>query len=136
MELEHRYDRLWERLLQVLDTLGTVDASAPGRIRLAVERHDIEVVMTEQEWDELVGIPYGSFPPAARDVLHAISTAQTQGLGYVVYDTYELHACATPEKPLQAEMEADRQRVEEYRRAHPNAKLRMRAYPPSPDEPS
>ncbi|WP_416952180.1 hypothetical protein ACNKF0_11280 [Nocardioides sp. T5] len=67
MDLEHRYDRLWERLLQVLDTLGTGDASAPGRIRLAVERHDIEIVMTEQERSELVGIRYGSFPPTARE---------------------------------------------------------------------
>ena len=135
MDLEHRYDRLWERLLQVLDTLGTVDASAPGRVRLTVERHDIEIVMTDQEWSELVGMPYGSFPPAARDMLHAISVAQSQGLGYVVYDTYELHACATPEKPVQAEMEDDRRRVEEHLRAHPGAKVQMRAFPPSPDEP-
>jgi hypothetical protein len=61
MDLEHRYDRLWERLLQVLDT---------------------------------------------------------------------------PEKPVQAEMEADRRRVEEYLRAPPGAKVQVRAHPPSQDEPS
>ena len=56
-----RYDRLWERLLTLLGTLGEVDASTPGRPRLVIDTHQIELVMTGREWGDLAGIPYGSF---------------------------------------------------------------------------
>ena len=128
-----RYERLWERLLTLLGTLGEVDATTPGRLHLMVDRHEIEIVMTEEEWHDLVGIPHGSFSGAASEVLHTIQRAQMDDLRYVVYDTYELHPCETPDKPVQAEMEADRLRVEAYLRAHPGAKLEARAYPPDRD---
>ncbi len=132
-----RYERLWERLLTLLGTLGEVDASTPGRLHLTVDRDEIDVVMTQGEWDDLVSIPYGSFVGAAGHVLHMIGRAQMDEVPFLVYDTYELHACATPDKPLQTEMEADRRRVEEHLREHPNAKVEWRAYPPGhQDEPT
>jgi hypothetical protein len=131
-----RYERLWERLLTLLGTLGEVDATTPGRISLTVDRHGIEIVMTEAEWDDLVSIPYGSFAGAAGHLVHMVGRAQMDDAPYLVYDTYELHACATPEKPVQAEMEADQRRVEAYLRAHPDAKVEWRAYPPEPRDES
>ncbi|MCP3423707.1 hypothetical protein [Nocardioides pinisoli] len=125
-----RYERLWERLLTLLGTLGEVDSSTPGRLRLTVDRHDVEIVMTEAEWDELVRIPHGSFAGGALHLLHALSRAQSIDAPFLVYDTYELHASATPRSPLRAEMEADRRRVEEYLRTHPGAKVQWRAFPP------
>ena len=124
-----RYERLWERLLTLLGTLGEVDATASGRLHLTVDRHEIEIVMTEREWDDLVCTPYGSFVGAAAHVLHMVGRAQIARAAYLVYDTYELHACATPEKPVQAEMEAEQQRVEAYLRDHPDAQGEWRAYP-------
>ena len=56
------------------------------------------------------------------------------GLPFLVYDTYELHACATPDKPVQAELEADRRRVEAYLRDHPDAKGEWRASPPGHED--
>jgi hypothetical protein len=131
-----RYERLWERLLTLLGTLGEVDATAPGRLRLTVDRHEIEVVMTEAEWDDLVSIPYGSFDGAAGHLLHMVGRARLDDAPYLVYDTYELHACATPDKPVQAEMEADQRRVDAYLREHPGAKVEWRAYPPGQQDES
>lgn len=125
-----RYERLWERLLTLLGTLGEVDATVPGRLHLTVDRHEIEIVMTEGEWDDLVSIPYGSFAGAAGHLVHMVGRAQTADASFLVYDTYELHACTTPEKPVRAEMEADQRRVEAYLRAHPDAKVEWRAHPP------
>ena len=76
MELAHRYDRMWERLILLLETLGTVDASTPGRLRLHTEDHDIEIVMTEADWDAMAGKVHGSFLIATEAVLHAIKRAQ------------------------------------------------------------
>ena len=135
MRLEHRYDRLWERLLQVLDTLGEVDSSTPGRLRLTVEGHRVEIVMSEREWSDLVRTINGSFVPAAAQVLQAVTRAQMERSHYLVHDMYELHACATPDQPVQAEMEAERLRVEEYLRQHPDARPEWRANRPG-EEPT
>jgi hypothetical protein len=130
------YERLWERLLTLLGTLGEVDATTPGRLRLTVDKHEIEVVMTEGEWEDLVCIPHGSFVGGANHLLSMIGEAQMRSAPYLVYDLYELHAGQTDEKPVQAEMEADRVRVEEYLRERPGARGEWRAYPPSQDQPS
>ena len=130
-----RYERLWERLLTLLGTLGEVDASEPGRIKLQIDGHAVEVVMTEDEWGDLVGIPYGSFLPAGAELLGVLSRARGTDRRYVVYDTYELHLCATPEKPLQAEMEAENRRVREYLASHPDAHVQWTAFRPG-EEPS
>jgi hypothetical protein len=134
MELAHRYDRMWERLLLLLDTLGEVDATTPGRLRLRTEGHDIELVMTERDWQDMAGTVHGSFVSAAEEVLHAIKGAQMDGTPFLVFDTYELHPSATAQNPRQAERDADRQRFEEYRRTHPGARFQARAHSPDPDE--
>jgi hypothetical protein len=128
-----RYERLWERLVTLLGTLGEVDASTAGRLRLTVDRHEIEIVMTEAEWDDLVSIPYGSFSGAATHVLHMVGRAQVEDAPYLVYGTYELQPSATPDSPERAAVEAEQRRVEEYLRAHPDAKVEWRAYPPGHD---
>ena len=86
-----RYERLWERLLTLLGTLGEVDASTPGQLKVRVDRHDIEILMTDDEWNDLVSIPFGSFRGGAGALLQAIGRAQEEDLPYLVYDTYELH---------------------------------------------
>ncbi len=131
-----RYERLWERLLTLLETLGEVDSTSDGHLHLTVERHQIEIVMTERDWGDLVGIPYGSFVGAASHLLHMVGRAQSDALPYLVYDTYELHPSATPEPPMQAELEADRRRVQAFLDAHPGAHVEVRAFSPEGDESS
>jgi hypothetical protein len=123
-----RYERLWERLLTLLGTLGEVDADTRGRLRLTIDRREVEIVMTEAEWDELVTIPYGSFAGAALHLLHAISQAGAVDAPFLVYDTYDLHPCATPE-PEEPELEAERLRLE-ARRAVSDFHVTARAFPP------
>lgn len=125
-----RYERLWERLLTLLGTLGEVDASTPGRVRLQVDRQRVEIVMTESEWRDLVSIPYGSFSGAARHLLHALSAAEAAQAPYLVYYQYELQPSDTTDSPMRLQEEAERRRVEEYLRANPGAKVEWRAYPP------
>ena len=130
-----RYERLWERLLTLLGTLGEVEPREDGRLLLTIDGHRIELVMTESEWDDLVGIPYGSFTGGANHLLHMIGRAQMDGSPYLVYDTYELHASDTSEGPGLAEAEAEAERVRAYRAAHPGAKGEWRAFSPDRDEP-
>ncbi|WP_299928638.1 hypothetical protein [uncultured Nocardioides sp.] len=130
-----RYERLWERLLTLLGTLGDVDVDAdtPGRLRLTIDRREVEIVMTEADWGELVTIPYGSFAGAALHLLHAISQAGAVDAPFLVYDTYDLHPCATPQ-PEEPELEAERLRFE-ARRAVADFQVAVRAYPPG-EEPT
>ena len=125
-----RYERLWERLLTLLGTLGEVDTTTPGRIRLRIDRQRVELVMTERQWDDLVSIFYGSFAGGAQHVLHVLSAAAAAEAPYLVYDRYQLHPSETPESPMRLQEEAERRRVQEYLRAHPGARGQWFAYPP------
>ena len=42
-----RYERLWERLVTMLGTLGEVEEQ-PGRLVLTIDDHRLDVVMTER----------------------------------------------------------------------------------------
>lgn len=125
-----RHERVWERLLTLLGTLGDVDASTPGRVRLRVEGHHVELLMTESEWGDLVGTINGSFVPPAAQLLQALSRAQAEEARYVVFDTYELHVSHTPELAHVAEREAEHRRVQEYLASHPDAQVAWRAFRP------
>ncbi|GAB3039582.1 hypothetical protein GCM10011376_32850 [Nocardioides flavus (ex Wang et al. 2016)] len=132
-----RYERLWERLLTLLGTLGEVDASTSGRIRLHIDRQRVELVMTERDWEDLVSIPYGSFAGGARHLLHALSAAEAAEVPYLVYYNYELEPSATPESPTRMAEEAEHRRVMDHLRTHPDARAEWRAYPPGHgDEPT
>ena len=125
-----RYERLWERLLTLLGTLGDVDASTPGRIRLRIDRQRVEIVMTEGEWEDLVSIPYGSFAGGANHLLSVLSAAAIAHAPYVTYYQYELQPSQTAESPARLEAEAEEHRIREYLRANPGTRGEWRAYPP------
>ena len=125
-----RYERLWERLVTLLSTLGEVEEQ-PGRLVLTIDGRSVEVVMTEREWDELVSIPHGSFASAAATALAAVLSTIGQELPFVVYGTYALHPSDVPTLP--DELAETTRRIEEYKRAHPDAKFGWFAYPPDRD---
>jgi hypothetical protein len=129
-----RYERLWERLLDLLGTLGEVDSSTPGRLRLRIDRQRVEIVMTESEWADLVSLPHGSFAGAARHLLDALARAEAELAPYLVYHPYDLEPSATPESPSRLQEEAELRRVQEHLRRHPGARGEWRAHPPGHDE--
>ncbi|WP_426241697.1 hypothetical protein [Nocardioides sp. LHG3406-4] len=130
-----KYDRLWERLLEFLNALGTAREVAPGRLEVTLPDSDgpsraVQIVMTRDEWDELVTIPYGAFSGAARHVQHAL-LALEPGVPFLVYDTYDLHPSTTERLPVEP---MDEQRVAylaERARQHPGS-VGWFAYPPAP----
>lgn len=124
------YARLWERLLALLATMGEVNASTPGRIRLRTGRRRVEIVMNEDDWSDLAGTIHGSFDGAARHLRRALAEAEAADAPYLVYYTYELEPSQTPESPMRLQEEADVLRQREHLRDHLGSRGEWRAYPP------
>ncbi|UMG91484.1 hypothetical protein [Nocardioides sp. TF02-7] len=110
---------MWERLLEFLDEWATVTEVEPGRLRVVVDGADgtlrvVEILMSRQEWDDMVSIPFGDFAPAADEVRRAV-LALTDDQRYLVYENYELVPSTTPVLPVDPEEE----RLAELARRHP-----------------
>ncbi|NYE37992.1 hypothetical protein F4692_003137 [Nocardioides cavernae] len=125
-----RHARPWERLLTLLGTVGEVDASTPGRIRVRIGRQRVEVVMTEREWEDLVRVPYGSFDGAAQHLLRALALAQADQAPYLVHHLYDLEPSQTPQSPSRLLEETDLRAARESLREHPGTPGEWRPYPP------
>ncbi len=113
------YERLWERLLEFLDGWSEATETAPGRLRLAFEDSEgstrvVEILMSREEWDHLVTIPWGDFDLAAQEVRNAV-LGLPDDKRFLVYESYELVPSATPDLPVDPE-EA---RLDELARRHP-----------------
>ncbi len=94
------YERLWERLLEVLQDLGSTTEAEPGRIKVELRDVDgssriVEIVMTRTEWDNMVTIPWGDFDAAARQVTQSLLGLRNDQ-HYLVYGDYELVPAVTP----------------------------------------
>ncbi|WP_181311534.1 hypothetical protein [Nocardioides campestrisoli] len=102
-----KYDRLWKRLLEFLNDWGTAAVTEPGRITLTFAHPDgstrtVEIVMSRDEWDEMVTIPFGEFGAAARAV-RATALSMEEDEHFLVYEQYALVASSTPDLPVDAE---------------------------------
>ena len=95
------YERLWQRLLERLEGVGPVDVR-DGRLVVTptagAERAPVEIVMTPDQWDDLVTIPFGDFDAAAEYL-----TRRWAGLAadqpFLVYELYALEPSTTPDLP-------------------------------------
>ncbi|WP_185996081.1 hypothetical protein [Nocardioides campestrisoli] len=101
------YDRLWERLVEFLNDWGTATATEPGRITLTFAHPDdstrtVEIVMTREEWDDMVSIPFGEFGAAVRAVREA-ALSMEEDEHFLVYEQYALVASSTPDLPVDPE---------------------------------
>ena len=113
------YERLWERLLDFLNSWATARETGPGRVEVTWvastgRPRTVTLVMSRQEWDDLVTIPYGDFDLAA-DGLRRQLLGLDGNEPYLVYRTYELVPSATPvlrEDPEEL-------RLQELARRHP-----------------
>lgn len=113
------YDRLWHRLLAFLNSWSTAVEIEPGRIEVTLDRPDglsavVEVLMSSDEWDEMVSIPWGDFDLAAQEVRKAILGLQ-HGQRFLVYGQYELVASTSGSLPVNP----DDTRLAELRRMYP-----------------
>ncbi|WP_262851526.1 hypothetical protein [Mumia quercus] len=114
-----KYDRLWEHLLEYLNTWGTATELAPGRIGLSYDdaegvRRQVEIVMRPDQWDDLVTVIWGDFDDAAKHARRMIVEASAD-MPFRVYGTYELVPSETPELPI----DPDDLELEELARQHP-----------------
>jgi len=113
------YERLWERLLEFLNTWAVAAEVEPGRIEVTWRNRDgsakpVEIVMTPDEWDEMVTIPWGDFDDAAQEVRKAL-VGMEHHERFLVYADYKLVASATEVLPVHPEVA----RLKELTRQHP-----------------
>ena len=113
------YERLWQRLLEHLDTWASAREVAPGRIAVdwlhpCGDRRTTELVMTRHEWDDMVTVVYGDFDQAAEKVRRSVLDLAGDE-GYLVYRTYELVPSDGPVLPPDPEV----LRMQELARRHP-----------------
>lgn len=114
------YERLWERLLEFLNTWTTATEVAPGRIRVVLEERPgptrvVDILMTRDDWDDMVTIPWGEFHAAAQQVREALVGLQPDER-FLVYCQYELVRSVTEDLPVDPDFEP----LQQLARQHPD----------------
>lgn len=98
----------WNALVSMLSSFATVTQRDPHGLVVQARRSDgshlyVEIVMTPEEWTELVHIPIGDLDSALEFVRdHVLEQPRDQR--YLVYTTYDLEPQDTPEKPIDHEL--------------------------------
>jgi hypothetical protein len=121
-------DEQWALLLQELRARYDVSEPAPGRVLVSNSgRHQpprrVELVMTPEQFDDIVAVPYGSLGPAIDFVLHQLAT-QPGDTPYLVYRTYDLVPSDTPELPPPLDG------LREFMEEHPGERFTISAFRP------
>ncbi|GAB2863575.1 hypothetical protein [Nocardioides pacificus] len=98
-------DLWWTELVDVLGSLGMVEERVPCGLVVTTQQADgsstvVEIVMTPEEWDELVSISWVELEAATQHVREIVGI-QPPGQRYLVYDTYDLSPCDTPVVTIQ-----------------------------------
>jgi hypothetical protein len=97
-------DPWWEVLLAALSSCGEVREREPHGLVVTVDRKDgtttvVEIVMTPEEWDDLVSISWGASETAALHA-HQLVMDQPRDSRYLVYSQYQLVPCQTATLPI------------------------------------
>lgn len=113
------YERLWERLLESLNSWSTATEIAPGRIFVTLEERGrsawvVEILMTRRDWENMATVAWGD-PDGAAQYIKKRVLALRRHERFLVYETYDLGASATAELPVDPEEE----RLDELARQHP-----------------
>ncbi|MDP3949134.1 hypothetical protein [Microbacterium sp.] len=93
-------DPWWTRLVDVLGSLGVVEEREPYGLVVCIQQADgtltvVEIVMTRDEWDSLVSIPWGELETAV-DHVRGLVLNQPPDQRYLVYDCYDLVPSEAP----------------------------------------
>jgi len=112
-------DSEWQRLLDFLAGWSVVTEVAPGRLDVTIVDAEgdpaaVQIVMTPEQWSDMVGIPWGNFGDAAHEVKRTVLEVAGHE-PFLVYGDYELIGSATPERPADPDLE----RLAELAREHP-----------------
>ena len=97
-------DPWWTVLVEVLGSLGTVEARDPFGLVVSTQKADgtstmIDIVMRQEEWVDLVSISWGVVESAAHHV-RGLVLDQPPEQRYLVYDCYQLLPCDAPDLPV------------------------------------
>jgi hypothetical protein len=103
------YERLWERLLEFLNSWSSAAEVSPGRIEVTLEEPGgtarvVEIVMTPDEWDDMAAVARGDFDDAVQKVKTTVLGLRSHER-FLVYEDYDLHVSAGPDLPVDPEIE-------------------------------
>lgn len=95
----------YQELVNALDEWTSAAEVAPGRIEVSIpdgtDSRTVTIVMTEDEWDDVVGPMWASVTDAIADVIRILLT-MTPDQDYALYEQYRLvpsTQAAWPEGP-------------------------------------
>ena len=102
--MERGVDTWWDRLLDVLSTVGDVSDRVPYGLTVMLSREVgspqvVEMVMTPREWNDMTGIGGWSMAAGAQHVRQLVLD-QPRDKRYLVYGLYMLWPCDSPSRPV------------------------------------
>jgi hypothetical protein len=111
-------DPWWTVLVDVLSAVALVKERDPHGLVVSAQRADgtpvvVEIVMSPQEWNDLVSIPWGVVETAARHVRDLVLD-QPQNQRYLVYDCHMLCPCDAPELPVDPDLLRQQELAAQY----------------------
>ena len=114
-------DPLWRELVGALGSIGQVEDREPSGLVVTARYVGstptvVEVVMTPDEWDDLVSIPWGQAVEAAAQHVRQLVLDQPREQRFLVYGQYELVPCDRPNLPVDPAFE----RMRELAAQHPD----------------
>ena len=96
-------DLWWTELVDALGSIAQVEDREPNGLVVTAQSPGtprvVEIVMTPDEWDDLVGMMWGA-PEAAAQHVRQLVLDQPRDQRYLVYSLYQLEPCGTPEIPV------------------------------------
>ena len=127
-------DSSWAVLVGVLKSFALVSDRQPVGLIVSAERNDgtrvvVEIVMTPDEWDDLVSITFGVLATAAQYVRELV-LEQPSTKRYLVYSMYNLVPLDSPALPLGPDVA----RLHELAAQHPDGIPGAAWYAYRPDE--
>ena len=95
--------KYWRRLVRDLDGWSSATEVAPGRIRVLVPkvgggRRPVVIVMTPEQWVDMVSVAHGSVEPAFDRVKQTLLALRPHE-GFAVYSDYCLDPSSTDSLP-------------------------------------
>jgi hypothetical protein len=115
-----RYENLWERLLLFLDEWSAARELQPGRISVEFSHAGgttrvIEVLMTEDEWDDMVSVPWGGFGPELQQYLKDRVLGLRLDERFLIYSQYDV----VPSTGATLPGDPEEERMTQLARRHP-----------------
>lgn len=90
----------WQRLIGALDAWTPAAGVAPGQIQVTLHQDEtsrqVLIVMTPEEWDDMVRVMWGNFDDALDDVKRTLKNLRPEER-FAVYSLYRLKPSVEPD---------------------------------------